>query len=101
MLKILLDAVVLSGIISTLRGEDTPDKFTLIGVALGLALVNGACVFFLAPVIGLFFLAPLVLIDGVILMFFCSLTIKQALITLGVLLAYNIVWLVTWNALVR
>jgi hypothetical protein len=101
MLKILLDALVLGGIITALRGEDTPDKITLILVALGMAVVNLLCALFLTPFIGFFVILPIVLIDGVILMYFCSLTVKQALITVGILIAYNVVVQITMAWLLR
>ena len=101
MLKILLDAVVLSGIISTLRGEDTPNWLHLIFVALGMAVANYVCVLLLGPILGFAILVPIVLLDGLILMYFCSLTIKQAIITLGVLIAYNVVFLVALSLIFR
>jgi hypothetical protein len=101
MLKILLDALVLSGIISALRGKDAPEWLTLVLVALGMAIANFVCALLLAPVIGIFVLVPIVLLDGLILMYFCSLTIKQAVITLGILIAYNVVLQLTAAYLFR
>jgi uncharacterized membrane protein len=92
MFKILVDTLVLGGIISVVRSEDMPEWLHLIFVALGMAVANLLCAIFLGPLIGFLVILPIVLIDGLILMYFCSLTIKQAIITISALIGYNIVW---------
>jgi hypothetical protein len=91
LLRILFDSVVLSSIIYMLRGEDTPGWLTMIFVVVGMAVGNSICAQFLAPILGILYLVPIVLLDCLILMYFCSLTIKQALVTLGILVAYHVV----------
>jgi len=90
--KFVLDVGVLSSLLTTLRGEDMPDLVQLVFIAFLIAVVNVLCVLFLGAALGIFILLPILVLDGLILMFFCSLTLKQALFALGFLVVYNIVF---------
>jgi hypothetical protein len=96
--KVLLDAAILTSIIYSLLGEYAPD-FAHVGfVLLGIIVVNAACGFLLAPM-GIFVFLPIVIIDGLILMYFCALTIKHAAITLGIFAVYQVLCHVVMQAL--
>jgi hypothetical protein len=101
MLKILIDAAVLAGILSVLLGKDAPDFKDLILVSLGMGVANFVCALALMPVIGYLVILPILAIDGLILMYFCSLTPKYATITLGILLVYNVLYQVAWSMMIR
>lgn len=96
MLGIILDAAVLLCVIKALQGDDAADFMHLVIVALGLGVANFVCALALGGVLGLFVLLPIIIIDGLILMFFCSLPIKHAAITLGIFLVYKVAYQVTW-----
>jgi hypothetical protein len=95
MIKIGLDMLVLAGMLAILQGEE-PEWFSLFFVALGLSIVGFVFSLF-APVLGVFVLVPIVIVDTIVLMFFCHLPIKQALIVSGVLLAYNLAFILLYD----
>ncbi len=97
MLQVLVDAAVLLGVLYMLLGEEAPDFYQVFFVALGMAAVNLVCSLALAPSIGLFVIVPILLIDGLILMYYCHLTIKYAAIALAILLAYNVASYAFWR----
>jgi putative Ca2+/H+ antiporter (TMEM165/GDT1 family) len=99
MLKLALDVLVLSSLLTMLRGEDKPDLVQLAIIALGIAIANALCVVFLGAILGVLVIVLILVLDGLILMFFCSLTIQQALIALGFLVVYNIVYEITMRML--
>jgi hypothetical protein len=86
MLGLLLDAVVLMGILRLLQGDDAPDFIHTLLVSVGLSVVN----FVSLLLLGLFGLIPILIIDGLILMYFCYLPLKQALIALALFMVYKI-----------
>jgi hypothetical protein len=90
MLRLFLDAAVLMAVLHAILQNDAPDFVHLVLVSLGMAVANFACYVLLVSSIGLLVIAPILIIDGLILMYFCALTIKQAAITLGVLLVYQV-----------
>ena len=87
--KILLDAGVLTAILYSLLGEYAPD-FAHVGfVLLGIMVANAACGILLVP-LGFFVIVPILMVNGLILMYFCSLTIKHAAITLGIFAVWQV-----------
>ncbi len=98
MLGIALDVFVLAGLVAVLQGDE-PEWLKLLFVAFGMAVVNFVIALLLGEFLGLFILVPIVLVDGLILMFFCHLTIKQAAIAVAVLFAYQIVFALLMNYL--
>jgi hypothetical protein len=94
MIGLFLDAVILFGIIYALLGEDAPEFVHILLVALGIAVANVLCsgaFYFLLGITGLIVLIPQLIIDGLILMYFCALTLKQSAIAVAALLVCKFV----------
>jgi hypothetical protein len=88
MLKIALDMLLLAGLLAVLQGEE-PDWANLLVVAVIMTVANFAIGLLLADVLGLLVILPIMIIDGLIVMFFCHLPLRQAAIAVAVLLVYN------------
>ncbi|MEX2187719.1 MAG: hypothetical protein WD875_13025 [Pirellulales bacterium] len=91
MLGLVCDTVVLALLVTWLQGGE-PEWLKLGLVAFGMAVVNLVIVLLLGGFLGIFVLVPIVIVDGFILMLFCSLTIKQAAVAVAILLAYQLVF---------
>ena len=85
LLVVLVDAAVLVFMIKLLQGDDAAEFRQCFWIALGMAVANAVISAVLTPFIGPFALAPVLVVDGAILMVFAGLTVKQTLATLGVL----------------
>lgn len=73
-------------VLKLLLGDEAPGFMETLLVALGMAAVNFVC----GLLLGIWGLIPIVLIDGLILMFFCHLAMKQAIIALAIFMVYKI-----------
>jgi len=96
MLKLLADAAVLMFMVRLLLGDDAPEFAHIVYVALGMAVANLVIVLVLAGFLGLLVVVPVVIVDTLILMYFCYLDLKYAAITMGALLVYNVAWYGFW-----
>lgn len=98
MLKLFLGCGVLCVVMQMLQGENADDWAHLFFVALGMAVVNFVMALALA-FLGILLLVPIAIVDGLILMIYCSLTIRQTAIALAILFAYNIAFYAAWAAI--
>ena len=97
MVKLLLDMLALNVILYIVERDDQIDWAHNALVALGLAVTNFVGAFFLTDKIGLFVLPVIVIVDGLIIMRFCYLTLKQTCMTLVLLIAYNVAFHLVWD----
>ncbi len=101
MLGILIDAGVLLLVIKAIQGDDAPEFLNILLVAAGMAVANFFVGLLLAPFVGFFALVPVIVVDGLILMYFCHLTLGQAGITLAIFLTYRVIFLIGAGLLMR
>ena len=98
LMKLILDCGVLCIVMQMLQGENADDWAHLFFVALGMAVANFVLALPLA-FLGIFLLVPIAIVDGLILMFYCSLTLRQTAIALAILFAYNTAFYVALAAI--
>jgi hypothetical protein len=102
MLKILIDALVIACTISIVRKGNTPDKKKLLLIAFGIAIANAIIP---SSYLGSYFgyseycsLIPVMILDGLIFLVlkcYDAFTYPQIVITMGVLLVYNLLYQAT------
>jgi hypothetical protein len=74
-----------------LMQDEAPDFPHVLAVAFGMSVVTYALFYTLSPLIGWFVLIPIAIVDGLVLMFFCHLTIKYAAMALVLILGLQLV----------
>ena len=90
MCELVLDFLVVAGTVQIVLGRDAPDLVHLFFVSLGISVANLICLLVLGQFFGLLVLGPILIVDWLILMYFCGLPLKHAGIVLGVLLGYKV-----------
>ncbi len=95
MLGLLLDSAALMFVLYLVMQDHLPDFWQIVLLSLGMAVANFVIAIALFSLIGWFVIVPIVLVNGLILMFFCHLTIPQAAMTVGGLVVYQLMkhWL--------
>jgi len=84
MYGIAIDSLILFGLLQLLQG-DAHELYEVVLTAIGMSVVNLVIVLALGGVIGIFAIVPMLIVDGLILMFYLRLPIAHAAIALAVL----------------
>ena len=94
MCGILVDAMILFVVMRLLLGEDAPDFYVIVFVAAGIATANFVCQLGMGLTLGEFgvwaSIPFVVLADGLILMYFCQLSLRDAAISVTTLFVCKI-----------
>jgi len=87
---LLLDTIVLFCLIYFFLRESAPEFLDVTYVAIGISVASSVLVFFLAPVIGVLVVIPIAIIVCLVLMFFCTLPLRNAIIVTVLFVIYKI-----------
>ena len=96
MLKFFLDVVVLAFLLYIVLRQHTPDLSHIGLVSFGLAVAHFLLLLVLGELLGIFSIIPWLALDLLAFMVFFHLTLKQSLITVAVLIVYNLAFYYLW-----
>ena len=87
---LLLDTVILIAILEVLGQDDGPELPQLVLVCIGVAVANCFWHLLLGWLLGHLIVVPVVVFDGIVLMVFCRLRIRQAAVASALFFVFRV-----------